>query len=100
MNNFRKLAFIGGGNMAGALIGGLIKRGVPASHLVVADPNVDQRLRLMQQYGIVQTADNAAAVTGAEVVLLAVKPQQMRAVALALAPHLIAAPGQDSRPLV
>lgn len=100
MNNIRKLAFIGGGNMAGALIGGLVRRGVPASHLVVADPSTEQRQRLADQYGVGQSADNAEAVSGAEVVLLAVKPQQMRAVATALAPHLVAAPGQDSRPLV
>ena len=65
MNNIRKLAFIGGGNMAGALIGGLIKRGVPASHLVVADPSAEQRERLAKNYGVGQTADNAAAVRGA-----------------------------------
>jgi pyrroline-5-carboxylate reductase len=100
MNNIRKLAFIGGGNMAAALIGGLIKRGVPPSHLVVADPSEDQRRRLAQNYGVGQTADNADAVRGAEVVLLAVKPQQMRAVALGLAPHLNTMPGLDSRPLV
>ena len=100
MNNIRKLAFIGGGNMAGALIGGLIKRGVPASHLVVADPSAEQRERLAKSYGVGQTADNAEAVRGAEVVLLAVKPQQMRAVAQALAPHLNAPAQQGARPLV
>ena len=43
MINIRKLAFIGGGNMAGALIGGLVRRGVPPGHLVVADPSGEQR---------------------------------------------------------
>ncbi len=100
MNNIRKLAFIGGGNMAGALIGGLIKRGVPASHLVVADPSAEQRQRLAHTYGVGQTADNADAVRGAEVVLLAVKPQQMRAVALGLAPSLNTVARLDARPLV
>jgi pyrroline-5-carboxylate reductase len=100
MNNIRKLAFVGGGNMAAALIGGLIRRGVAATHLVVADPSEEQRRRLVEKYGVAQTADNAEAVRGAEVVLLAVKPQQMRAVALALAPHLNASPGLESRPLV
>jgi len=100
MNNIRKLAFIGGGSMAGALIGGLIKRGVPAGHLVVADPSAEQRQRLVQSYGVNQTADNTEAVRGAEVVLLAVKPQQMRAVALGLAPQLNSLAQRDSRPLV
>ncbi len=92
MNNIRKLAFVGGGNMAAALIGGLIKRGLPSSHIVVADPSPEQRHTLIRQFGITAAADNAHAANGAEVVLLAVKPQQMRAVALALAPALRAAP--------
>ena len=88
MNNIRKLAFIGGGNMAAALIGGLIKRGLPAGNVVVADPSPDQLQRLTAQFRIRTAADNALAVSGAEVVVLAVKPQQMRAVAAGLAAHL------------
>lgn len=95
MNNIRKLAFIGGGNMAAALIGGLIKRGLAGEHIVAADPSREQLQRLVQQYGIRTAADNAGAVRGAEAVILAVKPQQMRAVALGLAPHLA-----TGRPLV
>ena len=88
MNNIRKLAFIGGGNMAAALIGGRIKRGLPAGNVVVADPSPDQLQRLTAQFRIRTAADNALAVSGAEVVVLAVKPQQMRAVAAGLAAHL------------
>jgi pyrroline-5-carboxylate reductase len=95
MHNIRKLAFIGGGNMAGALIGGLVKRGVAVSHLVVADPSPDQLQRLHRDFGIETTVDNAAAVKGAEVVVIAVKPQQIRTVAQALA-----APLAVSHPLV
>jgi pyrroline-5-carboxylate reductase len=95
MHNIRKLAFIGGGNMAAALISGLTKRGLPAERVVVADPSRDQLQRLVSSYGVQIAPDNAAAVPGAEVVVLAVKPQQMRSVALGLAPHLAA-----SRPLV
>ena len=95
MHDIRKLAFIGGGNMAGALIGGLVKRGVAASHLVVADPSPDQLQRLHRDFGIETTLDNAAAVKGAEVVVIAVKPQQIRTVAQALA-----APLAVSHPLV
>jgi pyrroline-5-carboxylate reductase len=90
MINIRRLAFIGGGNMAAALIGGLTKRGLPSERIVVADPSHEQLKRLVQDYGIKSAADNASAVAGAEVVILAVKPQQMRAVALALSPHLAA----------
>jgi pyrroline-5-carboxylate reductase len=95
MNNIRRLAFIGGGNMAAALIGGLIKRGLAGDHIVAADPSADQLRRLVQQFAIGTAADNAAAVHGAEVVILAVKPQQMRTVAQGLAPHLL-----EGRPLV
>ena len=95
MNNLRRLAFIGGGNMAAALIGGLTARGVPAARIVVADPSRTQLDLLVKDHGIVPAADNEAAVADAEVVILAVKPQQMRAVALALAPGIAAA-----RPLV
>ena len=82
MNNIRRLSFIGGGNMAAALIGGLTKRGLPAARVVVADPSQDQLKRLVRDFGVTTAGDNATAVTGAEVVVLAVKPQQMRAVAL------------------
>jgi pyrroline-5-carboxylate reductase len=92
MHNIRKLAFIGGGNMAAALISGLTKRGLSSDRFVVADPNAQQLQCLVRDYGVGTAADNAAAVQGAEVVVLAVKPQQMRAVALGLAPHLTASP--------
>jgi len=95
MHNLRRLAFIGGGNMAAALIGGLTKRGLASGRIVVADPSVEQLDRLVRDYGVERAADNAAAARGAEVVVLAVKPQQMRAASLALSPHLA-----DARPLV
>jgi len=95
MNDIRRLAFIGGGNMAAALIGGLTKRGLPAAHIVVADPSPDQLQRLVRDYGVTVAADNSAAARGAEAVILAVKPQQMRAVATGLAPELAA-----MRPLI
>jgi len=63
--------------------------------VVVADPSQDQLQRLVREYGVGAAADNASAVENAEVVVLAVKPQQMRAVALGLAPHL-----QKTHPLV
>lgn len=93
--DIRRLAFIGGGNMAAALISGLIKRGLNPGRLVVADPNQDQLQRLVRDFRIEAAPDNASAVHGAEVVILAVKPQLLRGVALGLAPHL-----QAGRPLV
>ena len=95
MNNIRRLAFIGGGNMAAALIGGLTKRGLSRDRIVVADPSALQLERLVRDYGITTAPSNEGAVADAEVVVLAVKPQQMRAVALGIAPRLA-----QSNPLV
>jgi pyrroline-5-carboxylate reductase len=95
MNNIRRLAFIGGGNMAAALIGGLTKRGLARERIVVADPSREQLARLVRDFGITPAGDNESAAAGAEAVILAVKPQLMRAVVLSLAPHLAA-----SQPLV
>ncbi len=92
MNNIRRLAFIGGGNMAAALIGGLTKRGLPSERVVVADPSQEQLQRLVRDFGVTAAADNASAVRGAEVVILAVKPQQMRTVVLGLAASMTADP--------
>ncbi|MGO9934766.1 MAG: pyrroline-5-carboxylate reductase [Steroidobacteraceae bacterium] len=95
LDDIHRLAFIGGGNMAAALISGLTKRGVASERLVAADPNQDQLQRLVRDFRIAAAADNASAVQGAGVVILAVKPQLMRTVASSLAPHL-----QALRPLV
>jgi pyrroline-5-carboxylate reductase len=88
MQNIRKIAFIGGGNMAAALISGLLKRSLLDADCIVSDPSAEQRQRLTRDFGIAATDDNALAVQDAEVVVLAVKPQQMRSVAQTLAPHL------------
>jgi pyrroline-5-carboxylate reductase len=84
--NPANIAFIGCGNMGRCLIGGLIRDGVVApAQLRAADADAGQLARLATWPGIVATPDNAAAARGADVVVLAVKPQQMREVASALA---------------
>ncbi|MGH8426523.1 MAG: pyrroline-5-carboxylate reductase [Gammaproteobacteria bacterium] len=70
-----RVAFIGGGNMAQSLAGGLIAAGWPAPALAIADPDPMQRDRLARFAPAAITADNAMAVTGAQLVVLAVKPQ-------------------------
>jgi pyrroline-5-carboxylate reductase len=75
------IAFIGGGNMARSLVGGLITDGVAAARLMAAEPDPDRRAALQQDFGIRVTADNAAAAAEADVVVLAVKPQVMPGVA-------------------
>jgi pyrroline-5-carboxylate reductase len=70
-------AFIGGGNMGGALIRGLIARGLSAKNISVGEAHQQRRIELAEQLGVHVTADNREAVAGADVVVLAVKPQDM-----------------------
>jgi pyrroline-5-carboxylate reductase len=83
-----RIAFVGGGNMAAALIGGLIARGARPSHLSVVDPSDAQRTSLAGRFGVATHAAASADALAADVVVLAVKPQQMRDAVSAAAPHL------------
>ena len=91
----QRIAFVGGGNMATSLIGGLLARGAAPSDFVVADPDANQRQRLQDAFAIATVPSAVAAVEGASTVVLAVKPQQMAAVS-----RSIAAPVQAARALV
>ena len=68
------ITFIGGGNMAQALIGGLISRGLPPTRITVSDP-VEKVRQLLQEKDVHVTDDNIAAIREADIVLFAVKPQ-------------------------
>ncbi|MDR1349251.1 MAG: pyrroline-5-carboxylate reductase [Zoogloeaceae bacterium] len=78
-----KIHFIGGGNMASALIGGLLGKGFAAADIRVVEPLPQQRQTLVEKFGVICQAQVDAATPDADVLVLAVKPQQMR---LALAP--------------
>ncbi|MCG6541104.1 pyrroline-5-carboxylate reductase [Pseudomonas sp. KSR10] len=86
--NTPRIAFIGGGNMAASLIGGVRAQGVSATSICASDPGADKRAELESTHGIETFADNSQAVAGADVVLLAVKPQMMQSVCRDLAVHL------------
>ena len=72
-----RIAFIGGGNMARSLIGGLLKTDVAAADIAVAEPLAAAREALGRDFGVASFADGALAFAEAEVVVLAVKPQIM-----------------------
>ena len=73
-----RLAFIGAGNMAGAILEGVLRSGtLPPGAVCMADVSAEQRADRARRYGVATTADNAEAVRGAATVILAVKPQQL-----------------------
>lgn len=89
------IAFIGGGNMARSLIAGLLRRGMPAARIHVAEPVQALREALQADFGVDVHADAAAATGHAGLWVMAVKPQVMRGVCEALAGEAATA-----RPLV
>ncbi|WP_299197400.1 pyrroline-5-carboxylate reductase [uncultured Amphritea sp.] len=78
------LAFIGAGNMARAIIGGLVSNGYPAKKIWACDTQLD-KMSDLQQKGLNTTTDNNEAVAEADIVILAVKPQVLKAVAMEMA---------------
>lgn len=73
------IAFIGCGNMGASLIGGLVTSGYPASCITAADPDPEKRTVIVNRHGIAAYDDNTTAIRGASAVVLAVKPQLLKA---------------------
>ncbi|PVZ83372.1 pyrroline-5-carboxylate reductase [Serratia sp. S1B] len=73
----RKITFIGAGNMARAIIAGLVASGYPATAISVCAPSPGKRDALAAEYGVISSTDNIACAQAADVVVLAVKPQMM-----------------------
>ena len=76
------IAFIGGGNMASAIIGGLVKKGVPASHIVVVEPWAEARAKLLADFAVTAHDMPGPALDLARTVVWAVKPQMFKDAAL------------------
>ncbi|HTV78292.1 MAG TPA: pyrroline-5-carboxylate reductase [Steroidobacteraceae bacterium] len=91
----QRIGFLGGGNMARALIGGLLARGTSAAELSAGEPLAEARRSLAADFGIAVAADNEAAIAGCSLVILAVKPQEAAKVLQALSPAL-----QRARPIL
>lgn len=89
------IAFIGGGNMADSLVGGLIAGGRSPGTIWVADPFVDQLDALRHRHKIHVTQENTEAAAHADVIVMAVKPQVLREAASQLQ-ELV----QEKRPLL
>lgn len=83
-----KISFLGGGNMATALIGGLLKQGFLAADIQVVDLYEPARERLLADFGVRAVAAPDAAFLAGDVLVLAVKPQQMRETLAPVAGHL------------
>lgn len=75
MKPIGKIGFIGGGNMAEAIIKGLLKGPFPAKEIVVGEPIEERRRLLAQRYRVQITADNLEVVKACDLIVLAVKPQ-------------------------
>ncbi|MET0050773.1 MAG: pyrroline-5-carboxylate reductase [Candidatus Thiodiazotropha sp.] len=89
------ITFLGGGNMATSLVAGLIADGYDRNRITVSDPDREKLSQLAANYGIHAETDNHKALSGADILVLAVKPQVLEAVC-----REIAEPVQQQKPLI
>jgi pyrroline-5-carboxylate reductase len=89
------IVFIGGGNITASIVGGLVAAGQSPQSIIVSDPHPEKLERLTQAYGIRTTTDNHKALAEGTIVVLAVKPQKVQALAQDIAPIL-----KKTKPLI
>ena len=82
------ICFIGGGNMAAALIGGMTEKGFAADRISVVEINQDNRAKLHRDFAVRTVESLTDGIPDSDVVVFAVKPQQLREVAQQAAPLL------------
>lgn len=82
------ITFIGGGNMARALIGGLLRQNCSCAEIRVVEVDAEAREKIKHEFQVEAVADVALGVADTDIIVLAIKPQQLPAVARALAPLL------------
>jgi len=78
--NIQKIGFIGGGNMACSLVGGLVANGYPADNITVSDLDVEKLKFLTDQFGVKTTQDSSALADHSDIIVLAIKPQHVESV--------------------
>lgn len=82
------VCFVGGGNMASALIGGMLKQGFNATQICVVEINISSHAKLQHEFGVRVVTGLKEGIAGSNVIILAVKPQQLHEVAANLTPLL------------
>lgn len=90
----KKICFVGAGNMANAIIGGLVQKGLSAENIIASAPSEEHLTQVKENWGVRTASDNNASVKQADIIVLSVKPQILKEVCESLSSSL------SHRPLI